>query len=56
MFAWIDYLARNLPAVSRPLPDTPRHLMESAGARAGSNPRQARELRQAACAYLRVVR
>ncbi|MDB5884361.1 MAG: hypothetical protein JWR74_532 [Polaromonas sp.] len=33
-----------------------RHLMEDAQARAGSNPYQARELRQAASAYLSVVR
>jgi len=34
----------------------PRQLFESAGGRAGSNPCQARELRRAAQAYLRVVR
>jgi hypothetical protein len=33
-----------------------RGLMESAEARAGTNPEQAQELRAAACAYLRVVR
>ncbi|HSV36889.1 MAG TPA: hypothetical protein VLI46_15110 [Ramlibacter sp.] len=33
-----------------------RRLLESAGARAGSDPRQAHELREAASAYLRVVR
>lgn len=33
-----------------------RGLMERAGARAGTNPRQARELRQAALAYISVVR
>ncbi|WP_372827737.1 hypothetical protein [Polaromonas sp.] len=33
-----------------------RQLMESAGDRAGRNPRQARELRRAAFAYLSVVR
>ncbi|MGE0329251.1 MAG: hypothetical protein AB7P37_01000 [Ramlibacter sp.] len=31
-------------------------LMERAGSRAGLNPRQARELRRAASAYLSVVR
>jgi hypothetical protein len=31
-------------------------LMERAEARAGSNPQEAQELRQAASAYLRVVR
>jgi hypothetical protein len=34
----------------------PRQLFENAGARSGSNPRQAQELRRAALAYLRVVR
>lgn len=36
--------------------DTPQRLLESAEARAGHDPRQARELRSAALAYLRVVR
>lgn len=34
----------------------PRALLERAEARAGTNPRQASELRRAALAYLRVVR
>jgi hypothetical protein len=34
----------------------PRSLLERAEARAGTNPRQASELRRAALAYLRVVR
>lgn len=33
-----------------------QHLMQSAEARAGSNPRQAQELRNAAFAYLSVIR
>ncbi len=33
-----------------------QQLMERAGSRAGQNPRQARELRRAASAYLSVVR
>jgi hypothetical protein len=33
-----------------------QQLLERAGARAGQNPRQARELRQAALAWMRVVR
>jgi hypothetical protein len=33
-----------------------RQLMETAEARAGSNPQQAQELRRAASAYLSVVR
>jgi hypothetical protein len=36
--------------------DPVQRLLEQAGARAGRNPRQARELRQAAYAWLRVVR
>ena len=36
--------------------DPVRRLMERAEARAGQNPRQARELRQAAQAWLRVIR
>jgi len=34
----------------------PQQLMERAGARAGQNPHQASELRQAALDWLRVVR
>jgi hypothetical protein len=34
----------------------PRDLMERAGANAGRDPRQSQELREAAQAYLRVVR
>ncbi len=37
-------------------PGVARQLMERAGDRAGRNPRQARELRRAAFAYLSVVR
>jgi len=44
------------PAAERAEPGTAQRLMESAEARAGTNPRQARELRRAAVAYLRVVR
>ena len=44
------------PAQEPAVPDTAQRLMESAEARAGTNPRQARELRRAAVAYLRVVR
>jgi hypothetical protein len=36
--------------------DPLQHLMERAGARAGHSPQQARELRQAASAWLRVIR
>jgi hypothetical protein len=58
MFAFIAQIARVLvPAVPRRAADGfARGLMESAEARAGTNPAQAQELRAAACAYLRVVR
>jgi hypothetical protein len=57
MFTLITLLGR----VLRPEPVTeggqsPRQLMERAGARAGQNPRDARELRAAASAWLRVIR
>ena len=48
-----QWLAR--PATARPA-ELSRSLMESAEARAGLSPHQARELRDAACAYLSVVR
>ena len=61
MFALFDFAARigqRLATRSARLGHAaiPRSLLENAGARAGSNPRQAHELRQAALAYLRVVR
>ena len=58
MYALFSLIARFLPAFAPPLPTAgvARRLMESAEARAGSNPQQAQELRQAAYAYLRVVR
>lgn len=55
MYTLLAAIARILPAT--PLPGgVARRLMESAEARAGTNPRQAQELRCAASAYLRVVR
>lgn len=52
-FATLVRLAtRATPAAEAPA----QQLMENAGARAGHNPRQARELRQAAQAWLSVVR
>ena len=55
MYALFAPLARLLRPV--PAPDgVARRLMESAEARAGTDPRQAQELRIAASAYLRVVR
>ena len=51
-------LLRFLPAQrgAAATPGVARQLMERAGDRAGRNPRQARELRRAAFAYLSVVR
>jgi hypothetical protein len=57
MYTLFATLARLLPAArTSSAGGVPRTLMESAEARAGTNPRQAHELRQAAFAYLRVVR
>jgi hypothetical protein len=57
MYTLFAQIARLLtPAQEPAAPDTAQRLMESAEARAGTNPRQARELRRAAVAYLRVVR
>jgi hypothetical protein len=55
MFAQI---ARFFPAtqVFTPAPGVARSLLESAEADAGRNPHQAQELRQAAYAYLSVIR
>jgi hypothetical protein len=59
MHALIAQIARRLslrqPANAR-RSGVARHLMESAEARAGSDPHCAQELRNAAYAYLRVVR
>ena len=56
MYTLLAAIARylNRPAVSQA--GVARKLMESAEARAGSDPHQAQELREAASAYLRVVR
>ena len=57
MFALTAIFLRLLPRTAGSLQTgTAQHLMESAEARAGLDPRQAGELRSAACAYLRVVR
>jgi hypothetical protein len=58
MYALIAQIARALSLVApRASQDgIARGLMESAEARAGTNPEQAQELRAAACAYLRVIR
>lgn len=55
MYALFAQMARFLSAAPPPA-GIARRLLESAGARAGHSPEQARELRRAACAYLRVVR
>lgn len=51
---FVRFFAAARPANAQPA--SPRQLMERAGARAGQNPRQARELRSAARAWLSVVR
>jgi len=57
MFAFLAPLARLLqpqdPGASL---DPVQSLMERAGARAGHDPHQARELREAAAAWMRVIR
>jgi hypothetical protein len=55
MYALFAQIARFLPAAPAQN-GVARRLMESAEARAGTDPRQAQELRVAASAYLRVVR
>jgi hypothetical protein len=55
MYALFAQLARLLQAAPA-TPGVARRLMESAEARAGTDPQQAEELRIAASAYLRVVR
>ena len=55
LFASIARLLAPAQGDQRPI-DPVRRLMERAEARAGQNPRQARELRQAAQAWLRVIR
>jgi hypothetical protein len=56
MNSLLAFLNHLFPAPAEAGADPARQLMERAGARAGHNPRQARELRQAAQAWLRVVR
>lgn len=57
MYVLYSLLARLVPVLpSAGQGGVARRLMESASARAGTDPRQARELRDAASAYLRVVR
>ncbi len=59
MFSLFSRIVRRLSAIApaaAPLQGVAQHLMERAEARAGRNPRQARELRRAAYAYLSVIR
>jgi hypothetical protein len=57
MYTLFAQIARFLtPSEAEREPGTAKRLMESAEARAGHDQRAARELRSAACAYLRVVR
>lgn len=57
LFAQLTQLFKGNHTATLPSQDGfAHHLMERAEASAGLNPRQARELRSAASAYLRVVR
>ena len=57
MFPLLAPLARLLqPQTALASRDPLQQLMERAGARAGQDPQQARELREAAAAWLRVIR
>ncbi|MFL6692850.1 MAG: hypothetical protein ACJ8GO_07820 [Ramlibacter sp.] len=57
MFAFLAPLARLLqPQDANATLDPVQNLMERAGARAGQDPHQAHELRQAAAAWMRVIR
>jgi hypothetical protein len=57
MFAFLAPLARLLqPQDAGATLDPVQNLMERAGARAGHDPHQAYELRQAAAAWMRVIR
>ena len=58
MYRLISRIARLLPAMQPAAfqDDVAHKLMERAEVRAGRHPHQAQELRNAACAYLRVVR
>ena len=58
MFHTFSNLIRSIlpPSHVSPHEDVANHLMEQAESRAGRNPWQAKQLRDAACAYLSVVR
>jgi hypothetical protein len=54
MYLLFAQITRFLPTA--PLAGVAQSLMERAEERAGHSPREAQQLRQAACAYLSVVR
>lgn len=58
MYTLFEQIARFLPSFRAASEEdgVAHQLMESADACAGTNPRDAQELREAASAYLRVVR
>lgn len=56
MFEFLSRIARFLTPSAADGADFPSTLLEDAGARAGRDPRQAQELRDAARAAMRVVR
>ena len=57
MFSLLAHLVRLLqPQEAFAARDPLQQLLERAGARAGHDPHQARELREAAAAWMRVIR
>ena len=58
MYSLISLIVRFLPPMQgvAPVNGVAHNLMERAESRAGRHPRQAQELRNAALAYLRVIR
>jgi hypothetical protein len=58
MFCLLSQVSRFLPKLAgfAPVNSLAHNLMERAEASSGRNPRQAQELRQAALAFLRVIR
>ena len=56
MYFLFAQIARFLPHAVPGREEVAHSLMERAEARAGHSPREAQQLRQAACAYLSVVR
>jgi hypothetical protein len=56
LFAFLFRSTRAIPSNGRTVASPASALMESAGSRAGQDPRHAQELRSAAAAWLSVVR